>query len=420
MKMKKIIICLMAALMGFSAMAQERRVEIYKGGKVVFSDAVANIDSIIVDCSYQGHGYVDLGLPSGTMWATSNVGANSPTAIGGYFAWGEIATKTSYTQENSLTHGKGFEEYENFSGNAQYDVARAQWGGEWRMPTREEFQELIDNCTWVKKMAPGSREVLWGYTVTGPNGNSIYFPVTGYHVNNEYRDAEMVWSWSSTSCVDYVFAYTLSLDAERKNLNSEMRLYGMTVRPVFTPQPEQTEYPYVDLGLPSGVKWSTMNIGQTDGFRSGGDYFAWGEIATKKTYSRDNSLTLNNNDLTEISGNPQYDAARAIWGGSWRMPTLADVEELMSECTWELNRFNITGRGEIIFYTVTGPNGKSINILVSGGYYSDVTLTNQEEGYFWISTTSSGNARYFRVKTDGKEPVWTGHHIGVPIRPVMD
>ncbi len=116
--------------------------------------------------------------------------------------------------------------------------------------------------------------------------------------------------------------------------------------------------------------------------------------------------------------------ACAIWGGAWRMPTEAEVEELIAECTWELNRFNATGRGEIIFYTVTGPNDNSIDILVSGGYYSGDTLTNQENGYFWISTpntsTDTGNARYLRLQEDGYTPVATGRYIGVPIRPVKD
>ena len=112
-----------------------------------------------------GHEWVDLGLPSGTKWATCNVGASSPREYGSYFAWGETKPKSSYTDDN----------YMYFSDPnvlpASADAATANWGAGWRMPTREEMQELIDKCTWT-----------WmsnGYKVTGPNGNGIFLPAAG-------------------------------------------------------------------------------------------------------------------------------------------------------------------------------------------------------------------------------------------------
>ena len=97
------------------------------------------------DSEIAGHEYVDLGLPSGLKWATCNVGAEKPEDYGDYFAWGEIETKSEYTESNSLTHGK---QMDDISGDVQYDVAAANWGDSWRMPTKDEMIELVSNCEW--------------------------------------------------------------------------------------------------------------------------------------------------------------------------------------------------------------------------------------------------------------------------------
>lgn len=120
-----------------------------------------------------GHEYVDLGLPSGLKWATCNVGANKPEECGCYYAWGETKTKEVYDTVTSLTYGK---KLWDFSGVERYDAARANWGGSWRMPTRSEFEELIDNCTWTFTSIGGNS----GYIVEGPNGNTIFLPAAGY------------------------------------------------------------------------------------------------------------------------------------------------------------------------------------------------------------------------------------------------
>ena len=90
-----------------------------------------------------GYEWVDLGLS--VRWATCNVGASVPSGYGDYYAWGEIETKTEYTEETSLTYGV---ELGDISGNSQYDAATANWGEGWRMPTEHEFEELFDECDW--------------------------------------------------------------------------------------------------------------------------------------------------------------------------------------------------------------------------------------------------------------------------------
>ena len=119
-----------------------------------------------------GHGYVDLGLS--VMWATCNIGANSPSDCGDYFAWGEAETKAEYTEENSATQGKS----DNF-----IDAASANWGSAWRMPTLEECKELVDkdNCKW-KWVTVGGHT---GYMVKSKkNGNTIFLPAAGKQGGN--------------------------------------------------------------------------------------------------------------------------------------------------------------------------------------------------------------------------------------------
>ncbi|MBQ3596063.1 MAG: hypothetical protein II981_11735 [Bacteroidales bacterium] len=114
-----------------------------------------------------GHEWVDLGLPSGLKWATSNVGANSPENYGNYYAWGETETKSTYTIENSITYDV---EMSDISGNPQYDVARKKWGSTWRIPTWKECSELEDECTWISTIYGGVK----GYKIIGSNGNHIF------------------------------------------------------------------------------------------------------------------------------------------------------------------------------------------------------------------------------------------------------
>ena len=112
-----------------------------------------------------GHEYVDLGLS--VKWATCNIGASKPEDCGDYFAWGEDETKPKYYPSNNTTENSYFK---------FRDAARKKWSGTWRMPTANEFQELIDNCEWTWT----TQGVLDGYKVTSKkNGNSIFLPAAG-------------------------------------------------------------------------------------------------------------------------------------------------------------------------------------------------------------------------------------------------
>ena len=191
---------------------------------------------------YNGYEYVDLGLPSGLKWATCNVGASSPEDYGDYFAWGETNTKTEYTNDNSLTYGltktqlqaQGIID-ENGNLTPQYDAATANWGGSWRMPADDEMRELVNHCEWEWTYENGVKGGM-GTRVTGPNGNSIFLPATGFREGlslseDDYRGHY----WSSSPCkpTEYNIAYYLRFDSsEHRVYNSGDRFYGLSVRPV--------------------------------------------------------------------------------------------------------------------------------------------------------------------------------------------
>ena len=108
-------------------------------------DGVSSVSGSITSSTgtINGYEYVDLGLS--VKWAICNIGASSPSDYGDYLAWGETETKDEYTNDNSVTYGDS--SFGDISGNATYDAATANWGKKWRMPTRSEFEELLDDCT---------------------------------------------------------------------------------------------------------------------------------------------------------------------------------------------------------------------------------------------------------------------------------
>ncbi|MBR4847937.1 MAG: hypothetical protein IKV07_01095 [Bacteroidaceae bacterium] len=178
---------------------------------------------------------VDLGLS--VKWATHNVGARKPEEYGGYYAWGETSLKPSYNLDNSVTYGLSYSELRSLSiigsdGNltAEYDAARANWGGDWRMPTKAEQDELRTKCTWQWTTLNGVN----GYNVTGPNGNSIFLPAAGYRSGADvYNRGSYGRYWSSSLSSDSnYYAYILHFYYINYYWNNNSHYYGQSVRPV--------------------------------------------------------------------------------------------------------------------------------------------------------------------------------------------
>ena len=157
-------------------------------------------------------------------------------------------------------------------------------------------------------------------------------------------------------------------------------------------EPEISSPEAIDLGL--SVKWASCNIGATSpvGF---GDYFAWGETATKSEYTKSNSVTyglsiseLESRGIIGDDGNltAECDAATANWGGNWRMPTSDEMKELIDECTWRWTIQNgVYGR------KVTGPNGNSIFLPAAGNRNGEVLDNAGYSGDYWSATPNSNS-----------------------------
>jgi len=127
------------------------------------------------DIADSAHQFVDMGLPSGTKWATCNIGATKPEEYGWYVMWGSIEDCSNITcsEITCKTYGMVLE---NISGDENFDIARKQWGGQWRIPTQEEWEELISNSYTFWTTVNGVNGRLLRST---KNGNTIFLPAAG-------------------------------------------------------------------------------------------------------------------------------------------------------------------------------------------------------------------------------------------------
>ena len=173
---------------------------------------------------------------------------------------------------------------------------------------------------------------------------------------------------------------------------------------------------WVNLALPSGLKWATCNVGASspEGY---GNYYAWGETSTKSDYSSSTSTTYGK-DMSDIGGNASYDVARKLWGGTWRLPTQAEFDELLDSdnCTWEW-----TTQSGVSGYRVTSKiNGASIFLPAAG--HRDGTLL-YSAGQYWSSTPYESNTMgAYNLGFNGEfyDTYWNSRRYGNSVRPVCE
>ena len=450
-----------------------------------------------------GHEYVDLGLPSGTKWAICNVGATRIQDHGGYYAWGETKVKSSYDwstykwsdDEEGYVMTKYFNKNDILA--PEDDVAQVKWGGNWRMPTLGELQELSDNCTWTLTNISGVN----GYKVTSKtNGNSIFLPAAGLREDAgcDYWTSSLSGSSEAFSflyekayrcyggCVRPVFGdsiyvgvkCTVSVDnsgggsvaiKNSSELSIEFKKYS-TVTVVATPdkgyglvgwyigdvsvstdteytftisedvelvarfelKPNINGYEYVDLGLPSGLKWAAYNVGASYP-EEYGCYYAWGAVEEQSNYDLSTYKWNNGSDniMTKYCIDSDHgtvdnktvlayedDAAHVKWGGAWRMPTLAEMDELLANCTWTWATQN-----EVKGYKVTGPNGNSIFLPATGSRLGTELHRSGSSGFYWSSTLSSDDSRnacYMGFGISSRDWSNCARYTGGCVRPVCD
>jgi uncharacterized protein (TIGR02145 family) len=468
-----------------------------------------------------GHEYVDLGLPSGTLWATCNIGAEKPEDYGNYYAWGETTVKETYDwttyiycngSETSITKycnkssygSNGFTD-DLITLEASDDVATVSWGTDWRMPTYAEMNELNTNCIAMDTIYNG----INGRLYTGSNGNTIFLPAAGVY-SDHFIDG-ICYYWTSSLWLD---KSNFAWQSNGRSVTLDKRYWGQSVRAVantnevrdestpliptvstgtftevtssgvtlhgyiisdggasislcgflygtspsnltqnilspnenntficsisgltsgttyyykayaanivgtaygevkqFTTENSSTTgtvngHDWVDLGLPSGTKWATFNVGANSPIEYG-DYFAWGETEPKETYNWSTYRYCNGSysTLTKYCSNSSYgnngftdnlttlqssdDAATANWGSGWRMPTYDELNELKNNCTVTWTTQNgVNGR------LFTGPNGNSI-FLPAAGYRRDSELYRDgSDGDYWSSSLYAGNTYY--------------------------
>ncbi|MBR5716409.1 MAG: hypothetical protein IKX59_07450 [Bacteroidales bacterium] len=256
-------------------------------------------------------------------------------------------------------------------------MAHIKWGGSWVMPTDKQVDELYKKCHWNWISQNG----VYGCLVTGPNGGSIFLPAAGYCQYDRICDAGSLGSyWSSSSVHDKLVAYGFSFNSDYWSAGyfSIQRgglSVGNSVRAVHMPVAQA-----IDLGLPSGTKWASWNVGAFSPEEPGG-YFAWGETEIKNDYSSETYYNNGYFNPNDDIGATDYDVAHVMWGGSWRMPSVDQVKELFDNCSWSW-----TTQGRVNGILVIGRNGNTIFLPSIGYYVRDDLYGGSYYGSYWLSS----------------------------------
>ena len=208
-----------------------------------------------------GHECVDLGLPSGLLWATCNIGADAPEDYGDYFAWGETQPKSAYSWNTYQLCNGGFHMLTKYCSNSLFgyngftdnetvlspedDAATANWGSDWHMPTKEDWQELYNNttCIWV------TQNGVKGRLFIASNGNSLFLPASGYYNGTHlYYPGGNGYYWMSTlntATPDRAWSFNMQVSGCFM-VNYRSRHYGQSVRAVRSTPQGNTHTGFID------------------------------------------------------------------------------------------------------------------------------------------------------------------------------
>lgn len=417
-------------------------------------------------------GYVDLGLPSGNLWAECNLGASSPEAYGDYYAWGEVKPKQEYTKSNHKWYkegapSQGFTKYNNEDGKLtledEDDAVIQNLGNGWRTPTLADFRELTNQkYTTIEKTTLNG---VAGYQITSKkNGKSIFIPCAGFKNSEKPQtrflsdDEEVAVCMTNLRRIDNMVynAWTFAFQNDRIGRYGKRRPDGISIRPVMgpgVPVPNNC----VDLGLASGLLWAKCNMGTTEPTELG-DYYAWAEISTKKKYSAETykhykwadyklkRIKKYNAEDGKTVIDPDDDAARVNLGVGYRIPTQEDWKELLDECNWQAvtitlpEIMNPSQTKTIARWKVTGPSGNSIILPMTGGFEFAGGYSHNDKNNTYYTTANLSPAeklpdddKYreavaltwsFFAESDGsvKYPWFasTRRVFGIVVRPVFD
>lgn len=332
---------------------------------------------------------VDLGLS--VKWASKNINAANISMNGLLAGWGDATGKC---RDSLLVNYGGLVPLRNISGSA-YDIASVQLKGGWRLPTKSEFQELIDNC----KISRIKYENTYQYKLTSlKNNKSIYLPASDNYAHY----------WTSNSinsktflAAQYRFETVSKTDSVSVNMSFVERNKLNYFRPVLGNRKDndtiKIEPALIDMGL--SVKWSEYNLGADNIENEGFDY-QWGNATG--TYQTDISSCGGLNPLRNIS-NSEYDIAKSILGNGWRIPSDREIRELLDNCTSSKEKIKNNYRIKL----TSKLNGNSIYFV---NEYMDSTAVDVD---FWSSNCVNNEdkeALHYRLGTY-KESVFADRYF---------
>ena len=297
-----------------------------------YSFTVNGNRTLVANFTYNGgsgHDYVDLGLPSGTKWATCNVGADSPEEYGDYYAWGELTSKSNYTwgtyqycqgTDHTLTKycNNASYGYNGFTDNlttlvSSDDVATTEWGNEWCMPTKAQWEELLANTTNVWTTQGGVN----GRRLTASNGNSIFLPASGFRYNTVLSGVGNSAAYRSSSLGNQRpdGAWYFGYDQSQSSMDDYgARRDGLVVRPVRAGSSPQSYTITVSADPSNGGTVSgggTYQQGQSCTVRavanSGYTFSKWTENGTQVSTNANYTFTVTGNRtlVAHFTANPQ-------------------------------------------------------------------------------------------------------------------
>lgn len=350
---------------------------------------------------------VDLGLASGNLWTTANIGAANPEDRGYYFTWGNTDgyTETNMQEFTDDSYASTPGKQQGFRIEPIQDAARSYLGSEYLIPTKEDYEELIAGCDWVADTINGVKVFIGTSKV---NSNIIIFPRVGNldaSGNIQYDNAGGYYFTSNSEDVAGRSAIRTDIDNNGLHQPDKANKYNTsTLRAIKRSTPVA-----VDLGLPSGKLWSDRNVGAVSP-TDNGQYCSYGNILGHykdlSSYVNLSEVYANTagGELTSsfTSGDAAHDIVKAVCGGSWRMPTIQEWQELLNAenttTEWTtvdgVNGLRITSKanGNSIFLPASGriaPQGRFVNEGTVGAYGSAAMHSNGTSQYdVWITENS--------------------------------
>ncbi|MBQ1653954.1 MAG: hypothetical protein II060_09210, partial [Bacteroidales bacterium] len=339
------------------------------------------------------HYYVNLGLPSGTMWANTNIGAETPEDYGDYFAWGETEPKEEYNWDTYIyANGTTDEDqplFTKYCNNSEYgnngftdnltilesmdDAATANWGEEWRMPTKEDFEELFNNSTQQWTEQNGVR----GCLITGNNGNSIFLPAAGHRNGTDLMETGAdgyYWSSLYDTTVSYS-AVDLNFWSSDYSVSSELRSYGLPVRAVYQVEPTAMDIGYEPYNCDfenaeENSNWILNNGRQTNKWHIGSAVNNGGE----------KSLYISN----DFGENYSYNTGSTSYVYAYRKINITVADKYQ----FDFDR-RVRGEGNYdLLRAFLVPD--SIHPNLSGGIDNGMNNTNNTTPSGWIDISSAG------------------------------